>query len=63
MFELLENIKGGEELMKSKNFEFLRPSFPELADLGGFAERYVFSDPAIRQSAKCHHGWRQYEIV
>jgi type I restriction enzyme R subunit len=36
----------GEELMKSKNFEFLRPSFPELADLGGFAERYSFADPS-----------------
>jgi type I restriction enzyme R subunit len=32
--------------MKSTNFEFLRPTFPELADLGGFAERYAFSDPA-----------------
>ncbi|MBI4026281.1 MAG: DEAD/DEAH box helicase family protein [Verrucomicrobia bacterium] len=32
--------------MKSENFEFLRPSFPELADLGGFAERYAFSDPS-----------------
>src|SRR5690606_8957639 len=36
----------GEELMKSTNFEFLRPTFPELADLGGFAERYASSDPA-----------------
>ena len=32
--------------MKSTNFEFLRPTFPELADLGGFAERYASSDPA-----------------
>ena len=32
--------------MKSQNFEFLRHAFPELADLGGFAERYVFADPA-----------------
>lgn len=32
--------------MKSKNFEFLRPRWPELADLGGFAEHYVHSDPA-----------------
>ena len=31
--------------MKSTNFEFLRSAFPELADLGGFAERYTFSDP------------------
>lgn len=32
--------------MKSANFEFLRSAFPELADLGGFAERYACSDPA-----------------
>ena len=32
--------------MKSTNFEFLRPSFAELADLGGFAERYAYSDPS-----------------
>lgn len=33
-------------LMKSLNFEFLRESHRELADLGGFAEAYVHSDPA-----------------
>ena len=32
--------------MKSTNFEFLRPAFAELADLGGFVERYTFSDPS-----------------
>ncbi|OGG43964.1 MAG: restriction endonuclease subunit R [Candidatus Handelsmanbacteria bacterium RIFCSPLOWO2_12_FULL_64_10] len=32
--------------MNSRNFEFLRPHNRELADLGGFAERYVHSDPA-----------------
>ena len=31
--------------MKSGNFEFLREHNPELADLGGFAERYAYSDP------------------
>ncbi|HHA2762977.1 TPA: DEAD/DEAH box helicase family protein [Stenotrophomonas maltophilia] len=30
--------------MKSKNFEFLRDKWPELASLGGFAEAYVHSD-------------------
>ncbi len=30
--------------MRSVNFEFLRKANPELADLGGFAERYLFSD-------------------
>jgi hypothetical protein len=32
--------------MKSLNFEALRPHYTELADLGGFAEQYVHSDPA-----------------
>ena len=32
--------------MQSRNFEFLRVSHRELADLGGFAEAYVHSDPA-----------------
>ena len=32
--------------MKSWNFEILRPGWPELADLGGFAEAYAHADPA-----------------
>lgn len=32
--------------MASVNFEFLRSRRAELADLGGFAERYAYSDPA-----------------
>lgn len=32
--------------MESLNFEFLRPDYPELADLGSFAELYLYSDPA-----------------
>ncbi len=31
--------------MKSINFEFLRPKWPELAGLGGFAETYAHPDP------------------
>jgi type I restriction enzyme, R subunit len=31
--------------MTSRNFEFLRSSYRELADLGGFGESYAFSDP------------------
>lgn len=31
--------------MKSINFEFLKPKWPELAGLGGFAEAYAHSDP------------------
>ena len=32
--------------MKSVNFEILRPRWPELAELGGFAEAYAHADPA-----------------
>jgi type I restriction enzyme R subunit len=32
--------------MKSANFEILRPRWPELASLGGFAEAYAHDDPA-----------------
>ena len=32
--------------MQSLNFEILRPSWPDLAELGAFAERYAYSDPA-----------------
>jgi type I restriction enzyme R subunit len=32
--------------MKSENFEILRPRWPELAELGGFAEAYAHPDPA-----------------
>ncbi len=32
--------------MQSLNFEFLRPKYAEMADLGAFAERYVWSDPS-----------------
>lgn len=33
------------EKVESVNFEFLREKHPELADLGGFAERYAWTDP------------------
>jgi len=33
-------------IMNSKNFEILRNSHQELADLGGFAEQYVMPDPS-----------------
>ena len=32
--------------MKSANFEILRKGWPELAELGGFAEAYAHADPA-----------------
>lgn len=36
---------AGESILRSKNFEFLRASHPELAGFGGFAEHYAFNDP------------------
>lgn len=35
---------GHPRVMKSINFEFLRDTYPELADLAGFAENYVHTD-------------------
>ena len=32
--------------MQSINFEILRKNSPELADLAGFAEQYVYQDPS-----------------
>src|ERR1019366_3082261 len=32
--------------MESLNFEFLRPKYAALADLGAFAEAYAYSDPS-----------------
>ena len=32
-------------MMKSMNFEFLRKDWPELANFGGYAEEYAYSDP------------------
>lgn len=33
-------------IVKSQNFEFIRSKHPALADLGGFAETYVYPDPS-----------------
>ena len=32
--------------MRSRNFEFLRPRWEDLATLGAFAEQYAYPDPA-----------------
>ena len=40
------DLRGGAALVESINFEFLRDKRSYLADLGGFAERYVHADPA-----------------
>ncbi len=42
-FAFLPDMNG--IIMKSINFEFLRDKWPELASLGGFAERYAWPDP------------------
>jgi type I restriction enzyme R subunit len=34
-----------DAIVKSLNFEFLRPKYDELASLGGFAEKYAYPDP------------------
>jgi type I restriction enzyme R subunit len=34
-----------EAYMLSKNFEYLRPTWEDLADLGAFAEQYAIPDP------------------
>lgn len=36
---------GANEIMQSLNFEYLRPRWPELASLCGFAEQYAQADP------------------
>jgi type I restriction enzyme R subunit len=36
---------NGIQSMKSLNFEFLKPKWPDLAGLGGFAEAYAHGDP------------------
>ena len=59
--------------MKSANFELLRPKWPELAGLGGFAEAYADSDPIgaigklrtfCEQAAKAvHHELRLPRLI
>lgn len=44
--------------MESKNFEILRDRWPELAELGGFAERYTVTDSSsalIKLRTFCEH--------
>lgn len=45
----MRTVKG--KIMESRNFEFLRPHNPELADLAGFAEHHVNNDPPDPDSA------------
>lgn len=54
-------VAADDCVMTSLNFEFLRSKRAELADIGGFAERYALIDitllfganSAIRQATKC----------
>lgn len=59
-------VESGQ-LMKSINFEFLRPKWPELAGLGGFAEAYAHSDPSgaigkLRSFCEQVVGWLHYDL-
>ena len=50
--------KHGGAIMQSVNFEFLRPKWPELAELGGFAEQYSWTDSssaAVKLRAFAEH--------
>lgn len=54
------------EPMKSINFENLRPKWPELASLGGFAESYAHTDPVgsigrLRQFCEQSVEWIHFE--
>jgi type I restriction enzyme R subunit len=54
----MDDLPTSDCVMKSVNFEFLRPHYRELADLGGFAESYAHSDPVsalvkLRTFAEC----------
>jgi hypothetical protein len=42
-FSVLGMSATARHIMKSKNFEFLRTTWPEPAELGGFAEAYARS--------------------
>lgn len=53
--------------MKSVNFEFLRPKWPELAGLGGFAEAYAHNDPLggiakLRSYCEQVVGWLHHQL-
>lgn len=53
--------------LRSANFEFLRPNWPELADLGALAERYAHPDPAsavvkLRLFAEGWVGWVYHRL-
>ena len=56
-----------ELLMKSVNFEFLRPKWPELAGLGVFAETYAHNDPMgaiakLRSYCEQVVGWLHHQL-
>lgn len=38
--------------MKLANFEVLREGWPELAELGGFAETYARADPCFKRTER-----------
>ncbi len=46
----MKNAMDRIAIMQSQNFEFLRNTWPELASLAGFAERYAHADPQSAQT-------------
>ncbi|TRZ69281.1 MAG: DUF4145 domain-containing protein [Comamonadaceae bacterium] len=51
------------DIMQSQNFEFLRNTWPELASLAGFAERYAYADPQSAQTKLRNFAERCVDIV
>ena len=51
------------DIMQSQNFEFLRDTWPELASLAGFAERYVQADPQSAHTKLRNFAERCVDIV
>ena len=51
------------DIMQSQNFEFLRGTWPELASLAGFAERYVQADPQSAHTKLRNFAERCVDIV
>ncbi|MEQ8407026.1 MAG: DEAD/DEAH box helicase family protein [Gammaproteobacteria bacterium] len=50
-------------MMQSKNFEFLRKDWPELASLAGFAEQYASTDPQSAQTKLRTYAERLVDVV
>lgn len=52
-----------KNIMQSRNFEFLRCAWPELASLAGFAEQYSHTDPQSALTKLRNFAERTVDIV